>query len=75
MAQVIYWGNISKYNNYKSINYLAYELIKYYKKEGFDYLDIGPSSECGIPNYGLCDFKDSIGCELSVKCCFEKSFD
>lgn len=75
VAQVIYWGNISKYNNYKSINYLAYELIKFYKKEGFDYLDIGPSSECGIPNYGLCDFKDSIGCELSVKYCFEKSFE
>lgn len=31
------------------------------------YLDIGPSTENSIPNYGLCDFKESIGCRRSLK--------
>lgn len=71
-VQVIYWGGIMEYSPYKPINYLAYKLINYYKEKGFQYIDVGPSTEHGIPNYGLCDFKESIGCEVSSKCCYEK---
>ena len=34
-------------------------------------LDIGPSTENGIPNYGLCEFKESIGCSVTMKYSFE----
>ena len=61
--QVIYWGDVPGYSQYKPINYLSYKLIEYYKQKNIRYLDIGPSSESGIPNFGLCDFKQSIGCE------------
>lgn len=71
--QVIYWGDIPGYSQYKPINFLSYQLIDYYKKHNIRYLDIGPSSENGIPNFGLCDFKQSIGCEISSKFTFEKS--
>ena len=67
IAQVVYWGNIALVGQYKPINFLAYELIKFYKQQGFNYLDIGPSTEEGVPNYGLCDFKESIGCEWTSK--------
>lgn len=71
VAQVIYWGGKMVYSHYKPINYLAYKLIEYYDGK-IEYLDIGPSTEYGIPNYGLCDFKDSIGCEMASKFVFEK---
>jgi hypothetical protein len=67
IAQVIYWGDLTTYSESKPINFLSYNLLNYYKKLGFRYLDIGPSSEDSLPNYGLCDFKTSIGCNASTK--------
>lgn len=59
---VVYWGDIPGYEEKKVMNYLPYALIQEYKKKGFKYLDIGPSTWEGRPNYGLCNYKDSIGC-------------
>lgn len=73
-AQVIYWGDIPGYSQDKPVNYLSYNLIEYYKKRGFKYLDIGPSTEHGVPNFGLCNFKQSIGCTISNKFTFEKYY-
>jgi hypothetical protein len=67
VAQVIYWGGRLGFSEVKPINYLAYQLIHYYGEKGLNYLDIGPSTENSIPNYGLCDFKNSIGCDISSK--------
>lgn len=74
IAQVVYWGDVPGYGDKKPINFLAYELVKYYQNKGFEYLDIGPSTEDGIPNYGLCNFKDSIGCERASKFRFYKEY-
>lgn len=67
VVQVIYWGDVPEVGEYKPINFLAYELIKYYCAQGIEQIDIGPSTENGIPSYGLCNFKESIGCEISNK--------
>lgn len=72
IAQVIYWGDIPGFSDVKPMNYLAYQMVQYYGKNGFDFLDIGPATESGIPNYGLCSFKSSIGCSLSSKVTVEK---
>ena len=53
------------------MNYLAYRIFEHYYKEGIKILDIGPSTEHGIPNYGLCNFKESIGCSVSSRFIFE----
>jgi hypothetical protein len=74
IAQVIYWGDAPGYSQDKPINFLSYHLIQFYKQGGFQYLDIGPSTEHGIPNFGLCDFKQSIGCDISNKFTFEKFY-
>ncbi len=71
VAQVIYWGDVPNASEYKSINYLAEQLVMFYLELGFRYLDIGPSTEQGIPNYGLCNFKESIGCEVTSKITLE----
>lgn len=72
IVQVIYWGDIPDYTQYKPMNFLAYQVFSYYKKQGFKFADIGPSTENGLPNYGLCEFKESIGCAITPKFSFIK---
>ena len=72
IMQIIYWGDISGYSEYKPINFLSYKLFGHYKGRSMKIVDIGPSTENSIPNYGLGEFKESIGCDLSPKFSFRK---
>ncbi len=74
IVQVIYWGDNPTFSALRPTNFLAYKLIQYYSKEDIAYLDIGISTEFGVPNYGLCDFKRSIGCNINAKFTFEKIY-
>ncbi|MDC7278810.1 hypothetical protein NXH64_04750 [Butyrivibrio fibrisolvens] len=67
ICQVVYWGDIPEQSEFKPINFLAYCLVNYYTNEGATVIDIGPSSKYGEPNFGLCKFKESIGCDVSSK--------
>ncbi len=72
--QLIYWGDIDGYESNKPMNYLAYKIYEFYLKMGIEVLDIGPATEDGMPNYGLCSFKESIGCDVSCKVTYRKVF-
>ena len=72
IAQVVYWGDIRQYSALRPMNFLTSSLFSHYRAEGLRTLDIGPSTECGIPNYGLCKFKENIGCSVTLKYSFEK---
>lgn len=65
-GQVIYWGNDIEFNSLNSIHFLAESLFNYYKP-CLDLLDIGPSSLEGEANVGLCRFKESLGCDTTLK--------
>ena len=65
--QVVYWGNTYQSVPLKPMNFLAYNLFDYYYQRGVKMLDIGISTENGIPNYGLCEFKKNIGCFATTK--------
>ena len=67
IVQVIYWGGHPLHEDVRPVNYLAAELVAFYLARGIRIIDVGPSSERGIPNFGLCRFKESIGCQASVK--------
>lgn len=67
IAQVIYWGDVIEYSDLRVMNYFTYKVFEYYYKHDITILDIGPSTEFGIPNYGLCEFKENIGCTVSLK--------
>ena len=67
IAQVIYWGDDPAFSELKVMNFLTYKVFAYYYASDLKYLDIGPSTEQGIPNYGLCSFKENIGCTISLK--------
>ena len=74
VAQIIYWGHLDKYSKLYPMNYMAYKVFEYYYNLNYEWVDIGPSSEDGIPNFGLCDFKQNIGCDISLKYSFNKKF-
>ena len=67
IAQVVYWGDDPAYSGLKSMNYFTYKVFAHYFSRDFHFLDIGPSTEEGIPNYGLCSFKENLGCTVSLK--------
>lgn len=68
--QVVYWGDVHQYAHLRTMNFLAFRVFGYFAKMGIRVLDIGPSTEHGVPNYGLCSFKQSIGCNMSPKISF-----
>ena len=72
VVQVIYWGDTPGFSEKKVMNLLAYKVFEYYKKmENVEIIDIGPSTENGIPNHGLCEFKENICCKTALKYTFE----
>jgi len=74
IVQVVYWGHIMEFSSLKPVNYLSYYLFDHYKKTGLKFVDIGPSTEDSMPNYGLVEFKESIGCSISSKLTLQKTF-
>lgn len=67
IAQVIYWGDAPGHSGERPMNILPAFMLRHYRDAGVRILDIGPASTSGIPNQGLCRFKESIGCILSLK--------
>ncbi len=67
IVQFIYWGDLREYTEYKPMSFLAYHLFRHYTQNNIKYLDLGISSENGLPNYGLCNFKEDFGCTASIK--------
>lgn len=72
IVQVVYWGDLPQFSHLKTMNFLSYKIFEYYKETDIKIIDIGPSTENSIPNYGLCEFKESIGCNISTKFTFTK---
>lgn len=70
VAQLIYWGDAPGFEESRPMNMLACKVYEHYSGLGLDVLDIGPSSEDGVPNVGLCAFKESVGCVADLKYAF-----
>lgn len=67
IVKVIYWGDLHGFSDLKPMNFISFKLFEYYSCSGKKIVDIGYSTENSIPNYGLCEFKESIGCEVTPK--------
>jgi len=70
ILQVVYWGDLPEYASNKTMNYLSYKVFEYYGLKGYETIDVGPGMIDNMPNYGLCDFKESIGCSIQPKMAF-----
>lgn len=67
VVQVIYWGDIQGHSEMKPMNFLSYKVFEFYKYSDIKVVDVGPSTEHSVPNYGLCEFKEGIGCRIDPK--------
>lgn len=67
IVQVLYWGDVPGYSDRRPMNLLPYLLFGHYAKEGIRVVDVGTSSTAGIPNTGLCRFKESVGCRVALR--------
>lgn len=66
--QPVYWGDLSPWTRLHPMRLLFHGLAKQLREDGrANIIDLGPSSENGIPATGLCAFKKSLGCLLSIK--------
>jgi hypothetical protein len=73
ISQIIHWGDLPDFSKYYPMNFLAWNVFRFYYEKKYDIIDLGTSmSECE-PNYGLCNFKESIGCTTSMKFTFSKN--
>jgi hypothetical protein len=67
IVQVIYWGDLSEHNSNRTMYFLTYKLFEHYAAKGIPMIDAGPAMIDEKPNYGLCEFKESIGCAIQPK--------
>lgn len=72
IGQVVYWGDLPEKASLRTMNFLSFKVFEHYRAAGFRVLDIGYSTEDSVPNYGLCEFKESLGCGIQPKLVYEK---
>jgi lipid II:glycine glycyltransferase (peptidoglycan interpeptide bridge formation enzyme) len=72
--QVIYWGDNPEWSAFKPMNFLSYKIFEHYSNTPIKVLDIGPSTNNGVPHYGVVEFKESIGCRAILKYTIHKKF-
>lgn len=66
IAHVVYWGDVPGYEPLRPMNILPFHIFGHYNRAGYRIVNIGPSSTGGVPNHGLCNFKESLGCSTSL---------
>lgn len=66
IVRVVYWGDLPKFSELKTMNFLSYNVFQYYKEIQIPFIDIGHSTVDSVPNHGLCEFKESIGCSIGL---------
>jgi lipid II:glycine glycyltransferase (peptidoglycan interpeptide bridge formation enzyme) len=62
-AEVIlafYISHDTKYQNYRPVNLLLYEVIKWGRNHGYSHLDLGTFTLNMAPNWGLGRFKENF---------------
>lgn len=67
VAYAVFWGDNPKGRSLKAMDFLALHLYDFYKDKGFRYIDLGISTENGVPNEGLLRFKESHDATSSVR--------
>lgn len=74
IAQIIYWGDLPDFKCFYPMNFLAMNIFRFYAEKKIDIIDLGNSSKNGVPNFGLSNFKEIIGCTTTPKFTFFKNF-
>jgi len=63
----LFWGDNEAGRPLRAMDFLAFNIWSYYKDLGFKHIDLGISTESGVPNEGLLRFKESHNGTSSLK--------
>jgi hypothetical protein len=72
VVYVFYWCDAAGFSAVSPIVLLADAIYEHARAEGARWVDIGTSTNDGLPNYGLIHFKQNLGCEASLKLAYSK---
>lgn len=72
---LVFWGDNEKGRQLRAMDFCIFNLLNYYKHKGYKYMDIGISTEEGIPNEGLLRFKETHEATSSLRYTFKWSND
>lgn len=70
IAYAVFWGDNESGRPLRAMDLLVIQLWSHYKSDGFRIIDLGISTESGIPNEGLLRFKETHECKTSLKYTF-----
>jgi len=70
ITQAVWWGDNELGRSLRAMDYLCDKLWNHYKNMGYKYIDIGISSEEGVPNEGLLWFKEMLDAFTFLRCHF-----
>ncbi|HEY6913853.1 MAG TPA: hypothetical protein VI413_04185, partial [Paludibacter sp.] len=75
VLQIVFWGNVCDHDTQiRPMYFLAFKLFEFYHTQQFKTIDLTTGSVNGVPNFGLCHFKENIGCTAGLKLIMQKSF-
>lgn len=67
ICYAVFWGDSEDGRPLRAMDYLSHHLWMHYKSEKFTYIDLGISTESGVPNHGLLRFKESHNSTSSLR--------
>jgi hypothetical protein len=67
VAYAVFWGDNPDGRPVRAMDFLVFHLWSHYKALGYRYIDLGISTERGIPNDGLLRFKETHECVSSLR--------
>jgi len=70
IAYAVFWADTEKGRPLRAMDFLAFNLLSHYRSAGFEYIDLGISTESGIPNEGLLRFKETHEAVSSLRYSF-----
>jgi hypothetical protein len=70
VAFAVFWGDAPEGRTVRAMDFLVLNLWSFYKEKGYHFVDLGISTESGIPNEGLLRFKETHECLSSLKYTF-----
>jgi len=73
IAFALFWGDNEVGRPLRAMDFCAFNLWSYYKKSGYQFIDLGISTESGIPNEGLLRFKETHEAVSSLRYSFSWS--
>jgi hypothetical protein len=59
IIQAIFWADSEPGRSLRAMDFCLFNLWNHYKNLGYNFVDVGISTESGIPNEGLLRFKET----------------